>query len=195
MHGNCQRLFTSTTGVSLYFLFQLDILWDQTTLGEGRFEDGEFEVYLPSVYKEVYDRLRFDRCSYCFFKLCTVKAKTNANVKATPISTSEPNKPNGTSQEWGNTQTLQGVLVSAQMISNKDCHFDFIVEKTFAVLDKGVKISLHNHLNITFSASLRHVNQFVKYGDEPSDCFGNPLGKPRSIRMWNSIYNHKETLP
>ena len=184
LHGNCKRLFTSTTGVSLYFLFQLDILWDQTTLGEGRFEDGEFEMYLPSVYKEVYDRLRFDRCSYCTLTLCTFKAKTNANVKATPISTSElpvsgagPSKPNGTSQEWGNTQTLQGVLFSAEMISNKDCQFDFIVEKAFAGLDKGVKISLHNHLNITFSANLRHVSQAVELKKLSSDCFGNPLGK------------------
>ena len=183
MGGNCKRLFTSTTGVSLYFLFQLDILWDQTTLGEGRFEDGEFEVYLPSVYKEVYDRLRFDRCSSCFSELCTFKAKANANDKATPISTSElpvsgagPSKPNGTSQVLGNVQTLQGVLFSTQIISNIDCQLDFIVEKAFAVLDKGFKISLRNHLNITFLASLRHVNQ-AGYRDVSSDCFGNTLGK------------------
>ena len=195
MHGNCKRLLTSTTGISLYFLFQLDILWDQTTLGEGRFEDGEFEVYLPSVYKEVYDRLRFDRCSYCFFKLCTFKAKTNANVKSTPVSTSEPSKPNGTSQEWGNTQTLQGVLFSTHMISNKDCQFDFIVEKAFAVVDKEVKISLHNHLNITFSAILRHVNQALKYGDEPSDCFGNPFGKPGILACETPFIITKKPCP
>ena len=81
-------------------------------------------------------------------------------------------------------ETIQGVLLSIQMITITDCPFDFMVERAGALLDEGLTLSNDMHQTITFSISLRDVNETVAQREHQSDCFGetfqfgsrNPMG-------------------
>ena len=177
-----------TNGVSIYFLFQLDIIWDQTTVDSEYFEKGGNGEGLSSVFNEINDRLMLNKCSSCFYALCAFKAKTNTSNKTTPISTSElpvvgtgSTDTNATSLEGDTTETLQGVLLSMQFITTTDCQFDFIVERGFTVLDEEITISLNNDEHITFSASLRDVNQTVHPTHDYTDCFGEKFQLSKTI--------------
>ena len=188
-NGQCKTVFLATTGVSVYFLFQLDIRWDEARICSEGFQDvQDTEKLLLSVNNEVYGKLWLEKCRPCYYDVCVFKKRVMSSketkhhsrsvlqppVHSLPTMKREPVTSNESWYVPDNTEMLQGVLYSVQIITREDCSFDFIFEKAAALIDKGISVS-YNNKTIFLSVSLRDINTTEAIRWHQSDCIGKTI--------------------
>ena len=124
----------------------------------------------------LYDGLMLSKCTVCYYFSCVFKKKVNARDMSTYSSTSH-----ATASNTGATRTTlsplklgmeirQGVLFWILITTSTECHFDFIVDKALRMLDFELSVAVNHHQNVSFSVSLRDVNQVMGSSGVYSEC-------------------------